>query len=156
MAHHEYETIIIIRPDLDDSVTYGIADKLEGIITGSGGHMLLRDDWGKRRLAYPIRKQQKGHYILFNFLSEPTEIDEFERHIRINENVIRFLTVIRAESVDVEVRVKQAEEQRRLRDEAEKARLESEARAAAEAEARAEAEAAAEQYYNQDDQSAGV
>ncbi len=143
MAHHEYETIIIIRPDVDDAAIEAIAEKLEGIITGSGGHILIRDDWGKKRLAYPIAKHQKGHYILFNYLSQAGEIDELERIIRIDDQIVRFLTVRRAEAVDVDTRLKAAEEQRRLRAE-ERARAEAEAaaRAEAEAEARAEAEAA--------------
>ncbi len=122
---NEYETVIIIRPDLDDADTYAIVNKLEGVITGSGGHLLLRDDWGKKRLAYNINKHQKGHYVLLNFLSSPTLITELERNIRIEDSLIRFLTVQRGACADVELRMSQAADQRRLREEAERARAEA-------------------------------
>jgi small subunit ribosomal protein S6 len=145
MAHHEYETIIIIQPDLDDAETTAIAEKIQAVLADQKCHLLLVDDWGKRRLAYPINKHQKGHYFLFNFLATANVIDELERNIRIDDKIVRFLTVRKAEAVDVDLRIKQAEEQRRLREEQEKARLEAEARAAAEAaEMLAQAEAVRE------------
>jgi len=148
MAHHEYETIIIIRPDLDDADTTAISEKVKTVLEAQECNLLLLDDWGKRRLAYPIAKHQKGHYILFNFLSTANKIVELERNIRIDDKIMRFLTVRRAEAVDVDMRLKQAEEQRRLREEAEAARAEAEKRAAAEAaelQAKADAARAAEE-----------
>lgn len=122
---NEYETVIIIRPDLDDADTYAIVNKLEGVITAGGGHLLLRDDWGKKRLAYNIDKHQKGHYVLLNFLANPELIKELERNIRIEDSVVRFLTVQRGGCADVELRIAQAADQRRLREEAERARAEA-------------------------------
>lgn len=121
-SFNEYETVIIIRPDLDDADTYAIIEKLEGVIGSGEGHLLIRDDWGKKRLAYNIDKHQKGHYVLLNFLSFPELVAELERNIRIEDSILRFLTVQRSTAVDVEVRIQQAAEQRRLREEAEKAR----------------------------------
>ncbi len=127
---HEYETMIVIRPDLDDAVTTGIIEKLEGVVVDKQGTILLRDDWGKRKLQYPIAKQQKGHYVMLNYLVGPDVIAELERRIRIDDNVIRFLTVKVAESVDVPTRLEQAAEQRRVREVEAKARAEAEAREA--------------------------
>lgn len=125
---HEYETMIVIRPDLDDAITTGIVEKLEGVVTDKQGTILLRDDWGKRKLTYPIAKQQKGHYVMLNYLVGPDVILELERRIRIDDNILRFLTVKVAEAVDVPTRLEQAAEQRRVREVEAKARAEAEAR----------------------------
>jgi small subunit ribosomal protein S6 len=142
VLHNEYETTIIIRPDLDDAQTYAIVERFESVITDNEGHMLLRDDWGKRRLAYLIGGHQKGHYVLLNHLAPAGLIVELERNIRIEDSVLRFLTVKLSDHVDVAPRLARAEEQRKLRSEEEarrKAEAEAAAKAAAEAEAAAEA-----------------
>lgn len=137
---HEYETVVIIRPDLDDADTYSIVEKIEKIIDENDGKLLLRDDWGKRKMAYVIQKQQKGHYVLFSHLS-PSELnDELERNIRNEDRVIRFMTVLIDRDVDVPERLAQAEEERARREAEAKARAEAEAvRAAEEAEREARA-----------------
>jgi small subunit ribosomal protein S6 len=122
--------MIVIRPDLDDAVTSGIVEKLEAVITEKSGTILIRDDWGKRKLNYPIAKNQKGHYVLLNYLVKPAEVAELERKIRIDDNVVRFLTIKIAEAVDVPTRIEQAAEQRRQREIEAKARAEAEAREA--------------------------
>jgi small subunit ribosomal protein S6 len=78
--HNEYETVVVLRPDLDDAQTYGIVEKLEKIIADNGGYLLDRDDWGKRKLAYPIAKHLKGHYVLLNHLAPAPVIAMVERH----------------------------------------------------------------------------
>jgi small subunit ribosomal protein S6 len=122
--------MVVIRPDLDDAVTIGIVEKLEAVILEAQGTILIRDDWGKRKLSYPVAKQQKAHYVMLNYLVAPTIVAEIERKIRIDDNVIRFLTVKIAESVDVPTRLEQAAEQRRQRELEAKARAEAEAREA--------------------------
>jgi small subunit ribosomal protein S6 len=124
LHHNEYETIVILRPDLDDSVTTGLIEKLEQIITGQGGHILLRDDWGKRKLAYPIAKHQKGHYTLIAHLAPPELVTELERRIRNEDSIIRFLTSKVDDAVDVPVRMEQMAEQRRIREEQDRLRRE--------------------------------
>lgn len=125
--HHEYELTVIVRPDIDEPATYLAFERVEGTITEQGGHLLLRDDWGKRKLAYGINKHTKGHYVLLSLLSEPGAILEVERKMRIDDRVIRFLTVKLEHDVDVTARVEAA----------------AVARAAAEEEAKARAAAAA-------------
>jgi small subunit ribosomal protein S6 len=122
LIQNEYETVIIIRPDLDDTATYGIVEKLEQVVTGAGGHLLIRDDWGKRKLQYPIQRHLKGHYVLLSHLAPPSLVTELERRIRIEDSIIRFLTVKLADAVDVPVRLEQVAEQRRLRAEQEQRR----------------------------------
>lgn len=117
MLHNEYETVVILRPDLDDATTYGLVEKFEGVVTGNGGHILIRDDWGKRKLAYPVAKHQKGHYVLLSHLAPAALVSELERRIRNEDSVLRFLTTRIGEVEDVAARLAQAEEQRRVRDE---------------------------------------
>lgn len=138
MLIHEYETVVILRPDLDDADTRENIVKLEDIISTNNGTMLLKDEWGKRKLAYPIAKHLKGHYILFNFLGYAEAIDEIERRIRINDKIIRFMTIKIENDVDVEAKVVSAAEERARREE------EARIKAAAEAERRAQESAALE------------
>lgn len=139
---NEYELVVILRPDIDDSQRKALLEKIEGVVTGTGAQLLIRDDWGSRKLAYPINKHSKGFYSLINFLGSPTVIDEIERQLRITEAVIRFLTTRIADAVDVPARLEEAAEQRRVKaEEAAKAAAEAEERARLEAEARAAAEA---------------
>lgn len=139
MLLNEYETVLVIRPDLDDAATYATIEKFEGVIADQGGHMLIRDDWGKRKLAYPINRHLKGHYALLEHLAPAELIDELERLVRIDDSVLRFLTVKTADAVDVPGRMAQAAERR--------AEMEAEAKARAEREAAAAAEAAARQEF---------
>jgi small subunit ribosomal protein S6 len=141
MIQHEYETCVVLRPDMDDAVTDATFDKLEDVIDKNGGSLLFRDDWGKRRMAYDVQGHQRGHYAFLHHLAPPSLIEELERNIRIEESVLRFLTVKIIDDVDVELRIAQAAEQRRLREEAAQARAEQEEKDAAE---RAAAETAAQ------------
>lgn len=125
---NEYEIVIIIRPDLDEAAIQEVANKIESVITDNQGQILVKDDWGQRKLAYPIKKHLKGHYFVISFIAPPELITELERRVRITDDIIRFLTVNRADAVDVPTRLRQAAEQRRLREEEAKARAEAEAR----------------------------
>lgn len=134
MFEHEYETIIIIRPELDDAVTRAVIEKLEAVITDNGGHLLDRDDWGKRKLSYLVDKQLRGHYVRVHYVCHPTLVTEFERKIRIEDNVIRFMTIRLATYVDLEQRREAAIVARKQREEEAKRRAEQEAQQAAMAE----------------------
>ncbi len=140
----EYELIYVIQPDATPEREQEIHARADEFIEGAGGaRVLLRDDWGKRKLAYEIRKFQKGHYFQLNFLGEGSEISELERGLRLDPDVLRFLSVQVDESVkDVEARVSQAAEQAaelaRRREERERLEAEREQeRARMEAERRA-------------------
>ncbi|MCB9662539.1 MAG: 30S ribosomal protein S6 [Alphaproteobacteria bacterium] len=121
---HEYEIVFIIRPDLDDADTLAAVERVEATVAETEGHLLERDDWGKRRLAYLVQKHAKGHYILLRILSSPTQILEIERKMRLDDRIIRFLTVKIADAVDIEPRLELAEEQRKIK--AEEARRRAE------------------------------
>ncbi|NCG18491.1 MAG: 30S ribosomal protein S6 [Rhodobacterales bacterium] len=135
MRSHEYELTVIVRPDLEDSDTNAVIEKLEAVIE-TEGTMLLRDDWGKRKLAYAINKHLKGHYMLLSFAAPASLVIEIERRIRLSDKIIRFLHVKIADDVNVDERVEAAEVIKKQRDE------EAAARAAADAAATAASEAA--------------
>jgi len=139
---HEYELTLIVRADLDEGVIDGLVDKTESVVTDNDGHILIREDWGKRKLAYPIQNQLKGHYFLVSFLASAPLIGELERKIRIEDKIVRFLTVRVADAVDVETRLEEAEIARKQLAEQARLRAEAEALAALEVEAAAQAAAA--------------
>ncbi len=145
----EYEFNFIIQPEISEEGSATLLAKLDEILEGAGSTRLLLDDQGKRKFAYPIQKFQKGHYYLLSFLDDGKVVDELERTLRIEESVLRFLTVkVEDEVQDVEGRVaaareKEAELQKRLAEKAAREAEEAKARAAAEAEAAAKAAAEA-------------
>jgi small subunit ribosomal protein S6 len=124
VLEHEYETIVIIRPDVEDAAVMSVAERVEAIINENGGHVLDREDWGKRKLSYPIQKQQRGHYLRLNYLCTAPLIAEIERRIRLGEATMRFMTVRLADAVDVPTRVEEAAVHRARREEEAKRRAE--------------------------------
>ena len=89
-----YESIFIAHPDVVGDDQTAIIDKYKGILTDQGADVLKVDNWGVRTLAYPVKKQTKGCYVLVIFEAEATVIAEYERRMRIDEKVIKFQTVI--------------------------------------------------------------
>jgi len=88
-----YEAMIIIKPDLADEVRVALVEKFSNLITGVGGVIEKLDEWGKRRLEYPIEFLTAGYYVLINFSAPGDFIHEFERNLRINENIMRFMVI---------------------------------------------------------------
>ena len=138
MIYTEYETIYVVKPELPDDALSALNEKVAGIIEKNDGTMLIVDDWGKRKLAYPIQKNSKGHYVYINFAGPSSLIAELERNLRIEDNLLRFLTVKLGVDIDLEAKKAAAVEESARRAEAAAARAEAEAEAAARA---AEAEA---------------
>jgi small subunit ribosomal protein S6 len=111
---HEYETIYVARPDLDEAETKRITEKIEGVITKGGGSIFVNEDWGKRKMAYLIRKHTQGHYIYLNYAGSAELPSEVERNLGIEDNLLRYLTVRLAENIDLEKhRVDAIERQRK-------------------------------------------
>jgi len=131
-----YEQVYILRPSLSENEIATAIENTNNIVLGDQGTIIQLDKWGMRKLAYPIKRHLKGHYFVVNYLAPNDLVIEYERKIRIEDRIIRFLTVKLGDAVDVPVRLEQAAEVRRVREE------EAAARAAAEAEALAQAEAA--------------
>ena len=89
----KYETVYILRPDLTDEGVKKVTDKVAEVVGRSKGQIDQSKDLGRRQLAYRIAKQTKGHYFQLNFRGPGQVIEELERHLRLSEEVIRFLTV---------------------------------------------------------------
>ena len=89
----EYEMIVILHPDLDENAFKDILDRISGWITQDGGEITKTDIWGKRTLAYPIRKQREGQYVLMNTKMNPQLGALLERNLRYIESVLRFLII---------------------------------------------------------------
>ena len=94
-----YETILIARQDISAAQVETLADGFAAAIAEGGGAVQKREYWGLRSLAYRIKKNRKGHYVLFNIDAPSAAVTEMERTMRINEDVLRFLT-IRVDALD--------------------------------------------------------
>ncbi|MGN0929162.1 MAG: 30S ribosomal protein S6 [Alphaproteobacteria bacterium] len=88
-----YETVFILRQDLTVQQVDELSKNFKKIITDGNGKLLKEENWGLRTLAYKIKKNKKGHYVLFETEAPATAIAEFERKMGINENVLRFMTI---------------------------------------------------------------
>ncbi len=88
-----YESVIIGRQDLTPSQFETLIEKFISVIVSFKGEIKKRENWGLRNLAYKIKKNRKGHYILLNIDGPPEAIHEYERLMRLDEDVIRFLTM---------------------------------------------------------------
>ena len=93
-----YESIFIVHPEVIGDDQTALIDKYKTILSDQGADVLKLENWGTRTLAYQVKKQSKGCYVLVIFDAEPTVIAEFERRMRIDEKVIKFQTIILAEA----------------------------------------------------------
>jgi small subunit ribosomal protein S6 len=91
---------MIAHVDLPDDELTGLITRYSAIITDHKGILVKVERWGKRRLAYLIRKQARGFYILFDYASESSAVNELERNLKINDKILKFMTVMREEAVD--------------------------------------------------------
>jgi len=92
-----YESIIIARQDLPASQVNTMVEEYTSIIDNNGGKVVSTENWGLRNLAYRVKKNRKGHYVLLNLDAPAAAVHEFERLMRINEDVLRYMT-LRVES----------------------------------------------------------
>ena len=88
-----YESVLIARQDLGASQVSNIVSDLSDIIKKEGGEVVRVDNWGLKNLAYRIKKNRKGHYVVMNIAAPANAIAEFERIMRFNEDIIRSMTV---------------------------------------------------------------
>ena len=88
-----YETVLIARNDVTQQQVEGVADTVAALLEGDGGSVQKREYWGLRSLAYRIKKNRKGHYMLLGLDAPPASITEMERQLSLNEDVLRFMTL---------------------------------------------------------------
>ena len=93
----DYELVIIITPEIDETATADIVDKVQSWITEAGGTFESSEVWGRQKLAYLIRNQKEGQYYLFNLKLEPDAVAGLERNFGLQESILRFLIINRDE-----------------------------------------------------------
>ncbi len=98
-----YETTVITRAEMTDENLKALNEKIANIVTSYGGDVVLSEDWGKRKLAYPIQKESRGQYTFTVYSGKPGIVHEIERNLRIHDHVLRFLTVNLANEFDAEI-----------------------------------------------------
>ena len=89
----DYEAMVIIDPEMEDEKIEASVAKIEGLIKKNGGKIEKTDRWGKRKLAYPIKKQPMGYYVVLYFNGQEDGIKEMDRVMRISDDVIRHMIV---------------------------------------------------------------
>lgn len=89
----KYESVLIARQDLGASQVSNLVSEMSDVIANQGGQVVRVDNWGLKNLAYRIKKNRKGHYVLLNVEAPAAAIAEYERLLRVNEDVIRYMTV---------------------------------------------------------------
>jgi small subunit ribosomal protein S6 len=89
----EYDFTIITRGDLPEGEAAKALGTYEKLMTAGGGEILKKDEWGVKRLAYPIKKVFRGYYVNYDFVGTPESMAEMERLMRIDDNILRYLTV---------------------------------------------------------------
>ncbi len=93
MEQRLYETTVVLDPQLDQTKIEAFVDQVQKTITEAGGSIRKVDHWGKKRMAYEIKKRQYGYYIYFLYESDGKIVAPMERTFRLNESVLRYLTV---------------------------------------------------------------
>ena len=88
-----YENVFIARQDITPAQVDGLIETFEKVITDSGGSISNKEKWGLKTLAYKIKKNRKGHYTLMHISSSAEAIHEMERQMRINEDVLRYISI---------------------------------------------------------------
>ena len=89
----KYESVLIARQDLGTSQVSNIVTEMSNVIAKQGGEVVRVDNWGLKNLAYRIKKNRKGHYVVLNISAPAQAIAEYERLLRVNEDIIRYMTV---------------------------------------------------------------
>jgi small subunit ribosomal protein S6 len=95
----EYETVLVLDPSLEEDAIHAEVDKWKGLIESHGGQVAKVDVWGRRKLAYEIKKQREGVYVLLEFQGPPGIARELDHDLRVSEAVLRHLTVLKSEKM---------------------------------------------------------
>jgi small subunit ribosomal protein S6 len=96
-----YEWLVLLDPELPDDDIQAFTQRYDQLIKNSSGEVIKVEDWGVKKLAYLVEKKDKGRYILFDFVGLPVLIAEMERQLKIAEEVLKFISVKLADSVDL-------------------------------------------------------
>lgn len=90
---NQYETVFIVTPVLSETQVKETVEKFRGLIAEKGGELIHEENWGLKKMAYPIQKKSTGFYYLLEFKADPAFVSKFEIEMKRDERVIRFMTV---------------------------------------------------------------
>jgi len=93
MSKRVYESAILINAALDDETIKNLIGRVKETITTNGGEILEIEDWGRKRLAYQVKKSKIGYYTIFRFNSTPDLVPKLERYYQLDESILRYLTI---------------------------------------------------------------
>ena len=88
-----YESLFIIRPSLNDEETLSLFDKMKGVVEKNGATLMKAENWGRKKLAYEIKRERKGTFVYLYFKGPGQVVGELERSYRLEDSIIKFLTV---------------------------------------------------------------
>jgi small subunit ribosomal protein S6 len=97
-----YETFIILDPDLSVELRLPVIERVKDIMAQLGGFLIRIDEWGSRKLAYAIAKKERGYYVRFDFCGSGQLVNEMERFFRIDERVLKHMSVLLDQNPNVE------------------------------------------------------
>jgi small subunit ribosomal protein S6 len=97
-----YETFIILDPDLSVEQRLPVVERVKDILAQMGGFPIRTDEWGSRKLAYTIAKKERGYYVRFDFCGSGQMVNEMERFFRIDERVLKHMSVLLDQNPDIE------------------------------------------------------
>ena len=97
-----YETVFIVNPELSEEQRQPLFDKLKGLVSEDHGMLVKFDEWGHKGLAYEIKKNPRGYYVLMEFCGDGALVKEIERNMRLDDRVLKYMTVLKDKTVDVE------------------------------------------------------
>lgn len=98
----EYETIYVLKPDVTRETQEKIATRLEEVVGREGGKLTQVDNWGRRQLAYPVSKHRRGVYVYVKYVGGGVLVSEFERNLRLLDDVLKYQTVLVREDVKLD------------------------------------------------------
>ncbi|MBT6338896.1 MAG: 30S ribosomal protein S6 [Desulfobacula sp.] len=117
----KYETVFIADPDLQDKVRIDLYEKARNIINKEGGILTGFDEWGNKKLAYEIKKKLRGNYVCITYGGSGSLVKELERNFRLNDGVLKFMTILLSDDVTAEQLEKEVQDAQDAQDESKKA-----------------------------------
>jgi len=124
-----YEAVFIVDTELSEEQHQQLFNKLKGLVPDDQGMLVEFDEWGSKRLAYEIKKHTRGYYVLMDFCGDGALVKEIERNMRLDDRVLKYMTVLKDKGVDVEAlkaELEAAKEQESIPEPDEQARGEDE------------------------------
>jgi small subunit ribosomal protein S6 len=105
----EYETIFLVRPDLAEDLVDKIVERMRGIVHRDGGKVIKVENWGKKKTAYEVKKNLRAIFVRFLYLGDVKAVAEFERNLRMTDDVMKYQSVKIADSVEAATRAVEAD-----------------------------------------------